>query len=49
MEGEEFVTVEDMALKIDESEGLSDEIREVVLMIAEVLATKQTIAANANP
>ena len=49
MEGEKSVTVEDMALEIEESEGLSDETRKVVLMIEEVLATKQAIAAKANP
>ena len=49
LEGEESVTVEHMALEIEESEGLSDEVREVVLMIEEVLATKQAIAAKANP
>ena len=48
MEGEESVTVDGMALEIEQSEGLSDEIREKVLMIEEVLATRQTIAAKAD-
>ena len=47
MEGEESVAEDDM--EIEESEGLRDEIREVAVVIEEVLATKQAIAAKTNP